>query len=201
MKTLFFSMFALLFVSFTVMDAKLTDPERLLALTEMTGSHDHLLNTLKGLSEAQLNYKSSPDSWSIAECTEHIAISENNIFGMLQGTLKVPADPSRRGEVKMSDAQILAMIVDRSNKFKTQQPFEPTGQFGSHAATVNEFVKKRKSNMKYVATTEDDLRNHYAELPIGIVDAYQVLLFMSAHTERHVLQIKEVMADPGFPKM
>jgi hypothetical protein len=188
-------------MSFTISDTKLTDPERLLAITEMTATHDRLLQSVKGLSAAQLNFKSSPESWSIAECTEHIAISESNIFGMVQGALKSPADPSRRSEVKMSDAQILAMIVDRSNKFKTQKPFEPTGQFGSHEATVKEFVIKRKSNMQYIATTQDDLRNHYTELPFGVADSYQILLFMSAHTERHVLQIEEVKADPNYPKM
>lgn len=200
MKTLMLPFALLLLVSFTVSDTKLTDPERLVAMTEMTTSHDKLLATLDGLSEEQLNYKSTPDSWSIAECTEHIAISENNIFGMLQGTLKAPADASRRGEVKMTDEEILKMIADRSEKVKTQEAFEPTGKFGSHDATVKAFKSKRKSNIKYVATTEDDLRNHYAELPFGIIDSYQVLLFMSAHTERHIAQIEEVMADAKFPK-
>lgn len=201
MKTLFFSAIMVLLMSFTVSDTKLTDPERLLALTEMTATHDHLMQSLKGLNNEQLNFKSSPDSWSIAECTEHITISEISFFEMIQGTLKMAADPSRRSEVKMTDEQILAMAVDRSNKVKTQKPFEPTGQFGSFEATVREFVNKRKANMNYVAKTEDDLRNHYAEFPFGITDSYQVLLFMSAHTERHVLQIEEVMADPNFPKI
>ncbi len=51
-----------------------------------------------------------------------------------------------------------------------------------------------------MATTEDDLRNHYAKFPFGVMDSYQVLLFMSAHTERHIYQIEEVKADPNLPK-
>jgi hypothetical protein len=31
-------------------------------------------------------------------------------------------------------------------------------------------------------------------------DAYQWLLFLSAHTERHTKQIEEVKATAGFPK-
>jgi hypothetical protein len=200
MKTLLLPFALLLLVSFTVSDTKLTDPERLVAMTELTTSHDKLLSDLDGLSEEQLNYKSSPDSWSIAECTEHIAISENNIFGMLKGTLKTPADPSRRGEVKMGDEQILKMIADRSKKLKTQEVMEPTGKFGSHAATVKEFKTKRKASIQYIATTQDDLRNHYAEMPFGVMDAYQVLLFMSAHTDRHIAQIEEIMEDEDFPE-
>ncbi len=200
MKTLLLPFVLLLLVSFTVSDTKLTDPERLVAMTELTTSHDKLLKTINGLSEAQLNYKSSPSSWSIAECTEHIAISENNIFGMLQGSLKTPADPGRRAEVKMGDEQILMMIADRSEKVKTQKAFEPSGKYGSHEGTVKEFMTKRKASIQYVATTQDDLRNHYAEMPFGVIDSYQVLLFMSAHSERHIKQIEEVMANANFPK-
>jgi hypothetical protein len=32
------------------------------------------------------------------------------------------------------------------------------------------------------------------------LDAYRWVLLMSAHTERHTNQIKEVKADPNFPK-
>lgn len=200
MKIFMLPLLLITLVSFTIVDEKLTDAERIEAMAEMTTTHDHFLKSLKGLSEAQLNFKSTPESWSIAECTEHITLSEVNIFGMLQGSLKTPANPARRAEVKMTDQEILSMMVDRSNKVKTQKPSEPTGKYGSHEATVKEFRAKRKSNMQYVATTDDDLRNHYAEMPFGTLDAYQILLFMSAHTERHVLQIEEVIADANFPK-
>ena len=119
---------------------------------------------------------------------------------MIETALKTPADASRRSEVKMSDEQILSMTADRSTKVKTSEAFEPSGKYGSHEETLVAFKKKRKSNMQFVASTEEDLRNHYSETPFGIIDAYQVLLFMSAHTERHVLQIEEIKADPNFPK-
>ena len=186
--------------SFTVQDSALTDAERLVAMTELTSSHDHFFKVLKGLNEAQLNFKSTPESWSIAECAEHIAISEGSLFGMLQGTLKTAADASRRAEVKMTDEQVLAMSVDRSTKIKTPTPFEPTGKFGSYDATVKEFKTQRIENIRYIANTQDDLRNHYAELSFGILDSYQMLLFISGHTERHILQMKEVMANENFPK-
>ena len=55
--------------------------------------------------------------------------------------------------------------------------------------------------MEFVASTDADLRNHYAQLPFGTIDAYQSLIFMSGHTERHILQIKEIMEDDNFPEM
>ena len=186
-------------LGFGVVKSTLTDAERELAVKEMSKSHDHFLNTLEGLSEAQLNYKITDDSWSIAECAEHIAISENMIFGMLQSSLNNEADPSKRAEVKFSDEQLIAMIEDRSTKVKTGEAFEPSGKYGSYEETVEEFKNKRKEHIDYVKSTKDDLRNRYQQLPFGTIDAYQILLFMSGHTERHINQMEEVMDDEDFP--
>lgn len=186
-------------MAFGVVKSTLTDAEREFAVKELTKSHDHFLNTLEGLNEAQLNYKITDDSWSIAECAEHIAISENMIFGMLQGTLANEPDPSKRAEVKVSDEGLIAMIEDRSNKVKTSEPFEPSGKYGSFEETVEEFKTKRNEHLEYVKSTQDDLRNRYQQLPFGTVDAYQILLFMSGHTERHIKQMEEVMDDEDFP--
>src|SRR5690606_7059822 len=133
------------------------------------------------------------------ECAEHIAISENMIFGMLQGTLANEADPSKRSEVKVTDEELIAMIEDRSHRVKTGEAFEPSGKYGSFEETVEEFKSKRKEHIEYVKSTQDDLRNRYQQLPFGIVDAYQILLFMSGHTERHIKQMEEVMNDKDFP--
>lgn len=200
MKKYVLLLMGLIFVSFINFTTELTPEEREMAAAEMTKTQNHLLASLEGLSEAQLNFKSSAESWSIAECTEHLALSENNIFGMLQGALAEEANPARREEVQISDEQLVMMITDRSQKVKTFAAFEPSGKFGSVSNSLAEFEKLRKEHIAYVNTTDDDLRNHFTQLPFGTIDAYQILLFMSAHTERHILQIEEVMAHEDFPK-
>ncbi|MEG3658852.1 DinB family protein [Arenibacter palladensis] len=199
MKKVILPIVLLALFAFTVVKSTLTDAEREFAVKELTKSHDHFLNTLEGLNEEQLNYKVTDDSWSIAECAEHIAISENMIFGMMQGTLTQEPDPSKRAEVKVTDEGLIAMIEDRSKKVKTGEPFEPSGKYGSFEETVEEFKTKRKEHIEYVKSTQDDLRNRYQQLPFGTVDAYQILLFMSGHTERHIKQMEEVMDDEDFP--
>jgi len=200
MKKGIFGIVLLALFSFSTAETVLNNADKELAISEFNKSKKHLLRSLKGLNDAQLNFKSNPETWSIAECVEHIAISETNIFGMLQGALKTPADPSRRSEVKMKDEQIIGMMVDRSNRVKTSGAFEPSGKFGSYKETLKAFLKKRKQNIKYVKKTNDDLRNHYGQLPFGTLDGVQILLFMSAHSERHILQIEEVMSHKDFPK-
>ena len=95
----------------------------------------------------------------------------------------------------------MPVITDRSNKVKTSEPFEPSGKFGSHEETLQAFLEKRSELIDYVKTTDDDLRNRYnKDLPFGTVDGVQLIMFTAAHTERHVLQMEEVMAHADFPE-
>lgn len=181
----------------------ITDAERKAAIKNLKTTQKDLLSSIRGLSTEQLNFKSSPESWSIAECVEHIAISETNIFqGMIQGTLKAEATPEKRSEVKLSGDGVYDAIVDRTYKVKTQEAFVPTGKFGTHDATVAEFLNKRKANIEYLETISDDLHGHYFTFPVealGTVDSYQLFYFMSGHSKRHTLQIEEVKSNAAFP--
>jgi hypothetical protein len=203
MKTvkLLFLVVAFTTMNFTTLESTLTDAERTAAAKLLEETKDNILKKVKGLSAAQLNFKASPESWSVAECVEHIAISENNIFGFCQMSLKEPADPSKRSELKFTDdTAVIKMISDRSSKVKTSEAFVPSGKFGSFEGSLKEFKEKRENNIKYVKTTSDDLRNHFNDFPFGKLDAYQTILFMAAHSKRHTDQIDEVLANPNFPK-
>ncbi len=200
MKKVLTPLIALLLLSFGITGEKLTDEEREKAVTKLTKTHEYLMTTLEGLSEDQLNYKSSPESWSIANCVEHIAISENAFSEMLQGTLAAMADENLKASATMTDEEIYAMISSREKKVQTSEPFEPSGKFGSHEETLAAFTAKRLEHIEYLKTTEDDFRSHYKEMPFGTIDAYQMVLFMAGHTERHVKQMEEVKADENFPQ-
>lgn len=201
MKKLILPVVLLALVSFGVVTSGLTDKERKMAVDELTKTQVRFTSTLAGLSVEELNYKPTPESWSIAECVEHLAISEGMIGGMLEGALKTPADPSKRDSVQISDEKLMMMISSRDKKVKTGEAFEPSGKFGSHEETVNAFLTKRSEHIEYLKTTKDDLRNHYGKLPFGTIDGLQILLFMSGHTERHVAQMEEIMANENFPSV
>jgi hypothetical protein len=56
------------------------------------------------------------------------------------------------------------------------------------------------AKLEFLQSTPD-LRAHVFDSPLKQpLDAYEWLLFMGAHSERHTKQILEVKADPGFPK-
>jgi len=176
---------------------EITKEERGFAINELNSSRDNLLSAINGLSEVQLNYKSGESSWSIAQCVEHITIFENQVFEILEESLELPANPERREGVKYTDKKLMAHIIDRTNKTETQEDLEPSGKYGNHSSTVKEFKEKREKHINYIKTTKDDLRNHFANF--GSMDAYQVILYMSSHTNRHIQQIKEIKNNVNFP--
>lgn len=199
MKKLIAPLAALLFFSFGITGEKLTDEERAMAVAKLTETHEKMMKTLDGLSEAQLNYKADPESWSIAECVEHLTISENGFGEMLKGAMSTTPDENMSAAATMTDDEIYAMMISREKKVKTSEPMEPSGKFGNYEETLANLITKRTEHIEYLKTTDDDFRSHYQEMSFGTVDAYQMVLMMAGHTERHTSQIEEIMADEGFP--
>ena len=190
----------LIIFSFTTADIEITKKERDDAISYCKETKMSLEKEIAGLSENQLNWKPADSVWSAADCLEHIALSEKNLFDWAMSTLKVEANPAKRSELKINDETIKKMLTNRSFKAKAREGFIPTRQFGNTAGSLKDFTEKREGLIKYINETKDDLRNHFAETPIGLVDTYQLLLFLSAHTLRHTLQIAELKSHPGFPK-
>jgi hypothetical protein len=178
--------------SFITPNDTITKKERKGAIGYFKETQKALSDEIKWLTENQLNWKPADSVWSIAECVEHIALSEKNLFDMAAGTLKANADPSKRSQLKFDDEAVKKFITDRSFKVKTREGFVPTGQFGNTEATLTVFNERREALIKYMKDTKDDLRNHFAEFPFGLLDTYQLLLFLGGHTRRHTLQIAEL---------
>jgi DinB superfamily len=181
--------------------AQLTKDEKKMASKNLKATLKVLQKSVKGLSDAQLNFKPAPDKWSIKECVYHLAISETNLWGWAQGTLAAPANPDKRKDIKMTDEKLLAGIEDRTNKVKTGENFEPKNAKWASAAEAMKFLKEeRQKHIDALKSSTEDYRNHVAEQsPVGPIDAYQVILLMSAHTVRHSKQIDEVKASAGYP--
>ncbi len=191
----------LLLFSFTTTSDPLSKKDKKFALNYFKQTKKDLQDAVKNLSDAQLNWKPADSVWSIAECIEHIALSEKNIFDYAQSSLKEAANPDKRKELKFtSDQDVIKLITDRSFRVKTREGFIPSNQFGSAQKSLAVFVERRNGLIDYVKKTDDDLRNHFINSPFGLVDTYQFLIFLSGHTKRHTLQIEEVKDHPGFPK-
>jgi DinB superfamily len=178
----------------------LTAADRDRAMQYLESTKQAVLEATAGLSEAQWNFKSAPDKWSVAQVMEHIALAEDYLMGMVTNqVMKAPARPAG-DDVKAIDDMVVAKIPDRSKKAQAPEPLKPTNRFGSPQASLKHFVDARAQTEAFLKT-HDDLREHAIDSPMGKkLDGYEWVLFVAGHSERHTKQINEVKADPNFPK-
>lgn len=201
LNTILLSLLALAMVPLSAQT--LSDKDREYLINHLQKTRQILLEEVKGLSKAQANFKPGAESWSVAECVEHIALSEDLILSTVTDqVMQTPATPERKPEMEGKDEQILKIIVDRSQKAQAPAPIQPKGTWNSLKEAIAAFQEKRKKTLEFSRSTQEDLRSHIFPHPapvIGDLDAYQWLLFLSGHSERHTLQIQEVKAHPDFP--
>ena len=168
------------------------DRQRLLAHLEMTESW--LLSELEGLSEAQLRFRMKPDSWSITDVVEHLSIAEPQYWKQLTDSMK---QPPKTEKPEATDAAILWYGIDRTNRTTTGEARVPTGKVQNVREPLDKFLKLRATMREYAAKTTDDLRSR--KLLEGNMDVYQWFLMISTHSQRHILQIREIKGDSKYP--
>jgi hypothetical protein len=179
---------------------EVTQAEKDKALQYLESTKKNIQETTKGLSAAQWNFKQGPERWSVAQVMEHIAAAEDMLRGMTTEKVMVaPAAPDR--DVKHIDEMVVTMVTDRTHKADAPEPLRPVNRFGSPEEALKHFVESRAQTEEFLKKTPD-LRAHAVDSPLGTkLDAYEWVLFIAAHSERHTKQINEVKADPNFPKI
>ena len=149
--------------------------------------------------EAQWNYKPAPDRWSVGECAAHIIAAEEYFRQNIATALKSPALPAAQ-QSTAGDAAMVKMIRDRSQRFTAPAGLEPTGKVVPKAQAIKDFEATRAKTLDYVRTTKDPLREHGSGTAPNITSAYQLVLMLSGHTERHTAQLLEVKATAEYPR-
>lgn len=184
----------------------LSKGERDQAMSHLHATRKQVLDLIAPLSEAQWTFKAGPDRWSIAECAEHITETENLLRGMIQQSAKkLPLDETKRAErstkKEASAKALLTTMTDRSKTASAPGEIRPTGRYATKAALVTILNTRRDETIRYVETTDDDLRGRFFKMgPEREMDLYEMILMISGHSERHLLQMKEVTAAPAYPK-
>ena len=115
--------------------------------------------------------------------------------------MKVPANPSKTSSVSIE--LIMQKVPDRTQKFPAPEPIRPDkSPWTNMADTMAAFKQRRETTINFIDKGNDDMRERFFMNPAfnAELDAYQWIIFLSAHTERHVKQILEVKANANFPK-
>jgi hypothetical protein len=172
------------------------DREHLLVHFEMTTQM--LAEQVRGLSPKQLEYKASPDRWSIREVVSHLAVAEPDYWRDLQKALKASPDMKEKKSTA-TDADILWYGIDRVVHTKTGGGHEKVDTYKDLGDALGKFQALRATMIEYIKTTDVDMRAH----SFGnqeVIDCWQWMLEISTHAERHIQQVREIKNDLNFPR-
>jgi len=154
---------------------------------------------VRGLSPAQLEYKASPDRWTIRQVVSHLAVAEPDYWREIQKALKAAPDMKDK-KSSSTDADIMWYGIDRVVHTKTGGGHEKVDTYKGLDEALGKFQALRATMIEYIKTTPDDMRAHSFGDYGDAIDCWQWMLEISTHAERHIQQIREIKNDPKFPK-
>ncbi len=135
----------------------MTDDDREHLLVHFQMTTQMVAEEVRGLSPAQLEYRASPDRWTIRECVSHLAVAEPDYWRDLMKAVKAPADMKDK-KSPASDADIMWYGIDRVVHTKTGGGHEKVDTYKDMAVALAKFQALRATMMEYIKTTNDDFR-------------------------------------------
>lgn len=176
-----------------------SEKDREFALKYLNETKDDYIKQLTGISDAQLNFRAGEGRWTIAEIAEHITVVENALFGMF--TAPSAAKSLKCDDVpRFADTALVMAITNRSQKFTAPEQVRPNGRWKTREDLISNFEKARATTTTYVRNNKADIRSTFVQSPMGMIDSFQGILFLTGHGDRHLAQLKEVKADTNYPK-
>ena len=187
------------------MDYQTADLQSLIAAANQVAADAK--STFGNLSPAQLNWKPSPERWSVGQCFDHLINSNNGYLPIFEDVLKgrkqsvwerMPLLPGVAGK-------LLIKYLDpaSSRKIKAPKRFEPS-QSDINPSVINDFVDQQTRVVEKMKSTEHlDLEKIVITSPAlgavtySVMDAYRIIV---VHEHRHFQQAKRVTEETAFPQ-
>jgi hypothetical protein len=158
-------------------------------LQELATGRDAFLDALRGLPEDLAAISPAPGRWSVVECVEHVAVSEDFLLSRITQTQSSGAPVMNRKR----EAAILARGADRTTPVISPEVGRPTGRFATLARAVESFLATREQTVRFVEACDDDLRAKPMAHPLlGPINCHEALLLIAVHPRRHAAQIREI---------
>jgi DinB superfamily len=167
-------------------------------------NREKLLESVSGLSDAQLNHKTEDAGWSVGEVLKHVSLVDEANAKLTSNMLKraranpLPPDPSPETSEIHSMDEILPKMAGQ--KFQAPEFVAPK----SDSPLDESLSRLRASRERMLANVEQldglDLSELTFPHPFaGPLNAYQWILLAGAHEVRHAEQIDRIKSHPGFP--
>ena len=165
------------------------------AETQIREATERFLAQFATASDTQWTFRPSPNAWSMAHVTEHVATSNRNIARVLAKPLLSSPLAGRVPDV--IDAEIPYLF------YRGEEPpnvAAPAGDWTDRKVAAEALEASARAILDWLRGVSADLRTFGVAHPaFGVLDGVQWLLFVAAHVERHRAQLIGIRRHPDFP--
>src|SRR5215470_7544030 len=157
--------------------------------------------SVANLSEAQAGFRPTDDRWTIAEIVEHVSIVND---GFLRITHKLLKEAESAPRPPKTDLNLGHTSLDE--KGQQREPLQaPERVHPKGGVSIEDSLAKMRVALAGFADIQPrleavDLSEQVFRHPfLGPINAYQWVVLLGEHEDRHRGQIEKVKASPGFP--
>ncbi|MEL7531409.1 MAG: DinB family protein [Bacteroidota bacterium] len=161
----------------------------------------------EGLSSEDLNWKADANSWSVAQCLDHLITTNELYFPILTAAQNAQPPQNIFSRLKLFSGlfgrllrkQLGAEVI---NKSKSPKSFQPATS-GLPADILSQFLSHQTKLIAHLKALPDrDFSKMIMISPAAAFVTYSIedaLYILTGHEERHLAQAKRVMQMPSFP--
>jgi hypothetical protein len=162
---------------------------------------------LAGLSEAQINWRPAPAHWSIAECLDHLTVTNRELTERIEAATSEARAKGLTGRGPFRHSIIGNMIVRSMEppakmKFKAPKIFKPRPDQSLEAVT-REFFKTQDELLRLIeAANGINLARVKITSPVTRLiklSLGQAFGLIATHARRHLWQARQVKGNQTFP--
>lgn len=150
-------------------------------------AREKVLNSVRHLSDEQLNEKPGKGKWSIAQVLEHLYLMEMNTVDGIMETLS-------KNEYNPTEEKPIYQMLDRTIKRVAPDDLTPSDKFQTLDELERKLNNSREALIKSIeGVSEEDLENKsFIHRRYGLLSIRQWVLLIGYHEERHLQQIEEI---------
>jgi hypothetical protein len=163
--------------------------------------------TFGALSSAQLNWKPAPEEWSVAQCFDHLIVTNRRFFPLLEQAARGEYAGSFWERVSpfsgLFGRIVVGTLKNPGRKFKAPPTIQPS-KSDIDAAVLANFVEHQGELIEHMRAVEGvNLKGLKVTSPIAAFMTYSMfdaLRIVVAHEQRHFAQARRVLEREGFPR-
>ncbi|AFH48216.1 Hypothetical protein IALB_0504 [Ignavibacterium album JCM 16511] len=165
------------------------------------------IDKLYSLTDEQLNWKPAYDVWSIAECVEHLSVTNKLYFNEMEKQFyeeQIICDDSEEIVKHKFFGKMIIKAVDPANvkKTKTFSVFKPEKSSFDNSV-IDKLINIQKDLINLISISLNiDFNKYVMSSPASkfIKENFSdVLEIIRLHNQRHLLQINRIVSDKNFP--